>query len=168
MGGSVRFFAACLLGCGPRTPETATVIEPGHSPLSPAISAGDSDSEYVGITTCRSCHPAEATIWDGSDHAHARSTISAVNAGANPDCLPCHVTGMGAPTGWVGSRTPELENVTCEACHGPGGEHSKIAGAPLSGGYGRLPRSAASCVGCHTTTTSPDFAFVEYWAKIRH
>ena len=42
-------------------------------------------------------------------------------------CAGCHVTGLTAEMvaeGWEPGRKPEL-GVTCEACHGPGGEHIK-------------------------------------------
>lgn len=148
-----------------------------------AESAG---ATFVGIEACLACHTEAAAVWRASAHAHARDTLRAASAGSSPDCLPCHVTGMGELSGWAGAKTPALEHVTCEACHGPGSGHldamvagsseptgsqSSIAGGP--GGqipfrYGQLTLSAAACSGCHTAPNSPDFRFAEYWAKVQH
>ena len=40
------------------------------------------------------------------------------------ECISCHVTGYGYQGGFVDLRkTPELGEVSCEACHGVGGNH---------------------------------------------
>ena len=50
---------------------------------------------------------------------------------SDPECLKCHVTGYGAAGGYAAGTSPEvlreLLGTTCEACHGPGSEHVKIA-----------------------------------------
>lgn len=172
------FWMLILLGCActPRTPVGAvpgTSPDPGYL----ATYAASSDATYVGVDVCTACHSEAGQTWRGSAHAHARDTLRAASAGSSPDCLPCHVTGMGRASGWAGAQTPTLEHVTCEACHGRGSAHvDTVSGtrpgtATAASGafpYGHLPLSAAACIHCHTESNSPDFRFAEYWAKIRH
>lgn len=165
----VALIALLASACGPHSPTPATITAAGVSP--PArIAAGNAGAVYAGVNVCLPCHVGAATAWSGSSHAHSRDTLRAASAASNPDCLPCHVTGMGWPGGWAGASTPALEHVTCEACHGPGSEHvAAFEETPLVAGlYGQLPLAASACAGCHTPTNSPDFTFAKYWAKIQH
>ena len=60
--------------------------------------------------------------------------------------------------------TPVHMNVNCEACHGPGSEHSKNIEVKTLGG--RI--DATTCVRCHDPDNSPQFQFEKYWPRIEH
>ncbi|MDP2305275.1 MAG: cytochrome c family protein [Pseudomonadota bacterium] len=136
----------------------------GASPLPAFLGVSRAANAYVGTATCAACHPSAYSTWNTSAHAHALETLRVNSSASNPSCLPCHVTGLGHPGGWSGAKTAPLDNVGCEACHGPGGAHVE---AP-SAGYGDLPQSGAACVACHTHDNSPDFRFERYWPQIAH
>ncbi|MCH8156367.1 MAG: hypothetical protein IID18_01215 [Nitrospinae bacterium] len=118
---------------------------------------------YATEQTCRTCHPAEHEIWSGSRHGRAYETLSRVNKAFDPECLKCHVTGLDRAGGFISEvDTPELKNVQCEMCHGPGLEHAKNPQA----GFGKNARQA--CKLCHVKNHSPRFDFSKYWPKIEH
>ena len=119
---------------------------------------------YAGPASCTSCHAAAAAVWQSSRHAQAREALTPRGYAADPDCLRCHVTGLGKADGWFRRDTrAELAAVSCEACHGPGSEHVASAGKiPLP------PAGPATCVGCHDAENSPHFDYATYWAKIAH
>ena len=85
---------------------------------------------YVGATECAACHFKEYMTWKKTKHPTAFTEMP-VKYHADPQCLKCHVTGYEAKGGYVAGTSPEvlknLLGVTCEACHGPGSEHAKIA-----------------------------------------
>jgi hypothetical protein len=84
------------------------------------------DRTYVGRAKCASCHLKENTSWKKMKHPQAFDDLSAQYK-EDKSCLECHVTGFGQPTGFKSAKdTPQLANVGCEACHGPGSEHAKI------------------------------------------
>ncbi|MEB2313374.1 MAG: multiheme c-type cytochrome [Sorangiineae bacterium] len=88
---------------------------------------GEGQSGYVGVEVCTSCHSAARKFWDGTRHARAYATLSREHKEFNLDCVGCHVTGYGEPGGSTVSHVDKLENVQCEACHGPGSRH--VAGS---------------------------------------
>ena len=105
---------------------------------------------YSGPSACSTCHVAAATAWKNSRHAHSHQALIPRGYAADPDCLRCHVTGLGKPDGWHRTDTrSELGVVSCESCHGPGSEHV------ASGGKASLPpASPATCVSCHDAENS--------------
>jgi hypothetical protein len=120
-------------------------------------------STFVRADACQSCHAEEYRLWQSSAHAHAFRILEEKHQDFNPDCVGCHTTGFRRPTGFLNAKsTPELANVQCEACHGPGKNHPEPEGA----GYG--PVGGDFCVSCHTVDNSPDFDPIAYRAKIRH
>ena len=124
----------------------------------------DGQPGYSGPSACSTCHTAAATAWNNSRHAHSHAALIPRGYAADPDCLRCHVTGLGKPDGWHRTDTrSELGVVSCESCHGPGSEHV------ASGGKTSLPpASPATCVSCHDAENSPKFDFATYWTKIAH
>ena len=46
---------------------------------------------------------------------------------ADPVCLRCHTTGFGRPGGFISlEKTPDMINVQCEMCHGPGSIYAEM------------------------------------------
>jgi hypothetical protein len=118
---------------------------------------------YVQSGACKDCHAEEYRIWEESKHAHAFRILEEKHQDYNPECVGCHTTGFRRPTGYVNAKsTPDLMNVQCESCHGPGKGHPETVGK----GYGAA--NLDTCRPCHTAENSPDFDPTAYMVKIRH
>lgn len=85
---------------------------------------------YMGAARCASCHFQQYMVWKKTKHPAAFTDMPAKYQ-SDPACLKCHVTGYSAKGGYAAGTAPEvlkeLLGVACEACHGPGSEHGKIA-----------------------------------------
>ena len=105
----------------------------------------------------------------------------------DPECISCHVIGW-HPTnyfpyksGFLSEKeTPQMVDVGCESCHGPGGAHV----AAESGGDAALQKKLQQamvvtkeesqtshgkwCQNCHDLDNSPDFNFETYWPDVEH
>ncbi len=140
------------------------------APLLPLVSAmgeeayndaiGSGNYRYVGNLKCRLCH--RKFFLGRKKDPHDYSMKSLVKGGyeENPNCLTCHSTGFGTPTGFVSlKRTPRLSNVQCEGCHGPGNMHIKMAKIQknkfVDGGFLAGTDNPAilknMCIACHTS-----------------
>jgi len=121
--------------------------------------------KYTGSESCRLCHSYEYKKWSAQKHAHAYAALQKVGSQFDPECVRCHVVGMQYETGFVSEqKTPHLENVGCENCHGPGSEHIENGGEiEISG-----PRSV--CADCHTPEHSGEYEGKKkyYFRKIIH
>ncbi len=119
---------------------------------------------FAGNAKCMSCHPTAARVWKDSKHAKALATLAKTKQDWDPDCVGCHVVGLNSSPGFKSLKaTPQLANVGCESCHGPGLDHSKT---PMKF---RLPKvGGKSCQPCHVPDHSPQFEFAKFWPKIRH
>ncbi len=137
--------------------------------------------QYVGSKSCKLCHDYEYEKWQESSqvfipsllkqpspnsrHADAFATLVEVGSDYDPECVICHVVGMQFQSGFITpEKTPDLKDVGCENCHGPGSEHLSSLGAVETSG----PMS--TCTDCHTTEHSPEYASHEdqYFEKIIH
>jgi hypothetical protein len=161
-----------------------------------------SGREFVGSAACRSCHGKEYRIWkDGLDgrpgyHAHAYETLlnpperGNIPRNHDPECLSCHVVGWNPQryfpydSGFISfEQTPELINVGCENCHGPGSAHIAAENGDVDVDDAQLeelrrqmvlPLAEAerTCLECHDLDNSPGFqergAFERYWERIKH
>jgi hypothetical protein len=137
----------------------------------PASQAGAAEPEpappegqtYTGVRRCASCHFDQFTDWKATSHSRAFELLTAKYQN-NADCVKCHVTGFGEPTGFKSmATTPSLAGVTCETCHGPGSKHEEIAKpfanvAKLTPAQEKQVRDSIwkmkpsnICVECHTT-----------------
>ncbi len=83
---------------------------------------------YVGSEACRGCHKKAYDIWEKSAHSHAYQTLVDAKRPSNrqydAECIVCHTTGFTYNSGFTNAeKTPQLKNVGCESCHGPGSLH---------------------------------------------
>lgn len=126
---------------------------------------GPSGSPYAGSDACVACHPAENAQWSGTPHAHAWASLIATGRAVDRECTACHVTGMdqrGGPTGPADASG--LQDVQCEACHGPSAAHvrSSHTKTPLAPGV-------EVCTTCHDGERDMgQFAYDAYREKVVH
>lgn len=123
---------------------------------------------YTGSPTCGPCHQTTSIHWDSTAHASAYERLAKAGHEYDPECVPCHVTGLYYITGFESlEKTPYLRGVGCEACHGPGGRHKEEASMGLkTTAYGEM--KPADCETCHDPEHSPSFEFETYWERIAH
>jgi len=121
-------------------------------------------SRYLGVGTCQSCHAEAFDVYMHTAHARAYNTLASQFVHRDTNCIGCHVTGYGDEGGFSGVRARgamvDLVDVQCEACHGPGSEHTR------DGSY--RERAIHSCVKCHTESDDPDFDFDTDWPLVAH
>ncbi|MCX5646850.1 MAG: cytochrome c family protein [Phycisphaerae bacterium] len=120
---------------------------------------------FAGSGSCKQCHEPAYDKWAATAHAHAFASLKRVGSDRDPECVICHVIGLGSEGGFVNEeKTPLLAGVGCENCHGPGSGHVLSAGQTAPG----QPRTA--CTQCHTPEQSGGFAGheEEFMKKIMH
>ena len=125
---------------------------------SPSSEAGmpSPSATYVdyAVFNCSNCHPENWDGWAITGHAIAWPDLQ--GSSYKPDyCEPCHTTGAGKPiiypaTGFnTSTNMPAyLENVTCQACHGPASEHQASGPSQKKATIG-LVMNASLCGSCH-------------------
>ena len=98
--------------------------EPKDVAPEPAPPAGQT---YVGVKKCSSCHFKQYMTWKKTKHAKEAWESMPAKYRTSAECLVCHATGYGDPTGFKDeASTPNLVGTTCEACHGPGSKHEEV------------------------------------------
>jgi len=125
------------------------------------VAAPPTNQKYIGTKKCAACHFPQFRTWRKTKHAKSFEILPA-KYHKNSECLKCHSTGHGEPTGYKDASTSQLAGTACEACHGPGSEHAKIAlkfveediteeaeKAVRDSIFKIQPKNA--CVGCHQT-----------------
>ena len=122
-------------------------------------------AHFSGDATCVRCHKAASRFCRRTAHAHAWRTLEAVGKTAHGDCVSCHVTGYGEVGGSSLGFTKGLENVQCEACHGPGSIHVEKRGLekPLAL---RTDTPESVCSRCHNEKHSDTFQYDAYLRDI--
>jgi hypothetical protein len=135
----------------------------GAKPADQDSSRGESPG-YVSSAACSKCHLSQYMKWTNSVHAHATDPFLPRSSEFEAGCLECHATGSKPASAANKLEAARLQNVQCEQCHGPGGDHAARPGK----GYGHIANVQAACASCHTSETSPAFDFQAAWAKIKH
>lgn len=123
--------------------------------------AGESAPAYISSSACAQCHTAQYIRWSNSAHAHATDSLVSRQFEFEVSCLSCHATAQPKANA---TEMAKLQNVQCEQCHGPGGDHAAKPGK----GYGRITNIQTACSACHTADTSPNFDAQAAWEKIKH
>ena len=119
-------------------------------------------STYRGARTCRTCHEDQFEQWQTTSHAHALQTLIKAGNEKEPECLFCHTTGYGKPSGYFDfATTPALGDVQCEVCHRVSDQHAEMRDIPN-------PPTAITCIECHTPAQSPGFLFESAFESIKH
>lgn len=91
--------------------------------------APPANQTFVGTKECAACHFEQFMSWRETPHAKAFDKLPAKYR-TDATCLKCHTTGHGEPSGFKSVQaTPALVGNSCEGCHGPGSEHTKVAKA---------------------------------------
>ena len=118
-------------------------------------------AHFSGDASCVRCHKAAARFCKNTAHAHAWRTLRAVGKTAHGDCVSCHVTGYGEMGGSSLGFSKGLENIQCEACHGPGSIHVEKRGLekPLAL---RTSTPESVCTRCHNEKHSDTFQYDAY------
>jgi hypothetical protein len=123
--------------------------------------AGSEAATFVGSAACRQCHDKEYENFSRySKKAHSRENVEKMRAKLTreelEECYHCHTTGHGKKGGFVSyEKTPQLGDVGCETCHGPGGAHAE-SGDPAA--VTRKP-DVDSCLVCHNAERIKNFNF---------
>ena len=122
-------------------------------------------AHFSGDASCVRCHKAAARSCRGTAHAHAWKTLRDVGKTGHGDCVSCHVTGYGEVGGSSLGFSKGLENVQCEACHGPGSIHVEKRGLekPLAL---RTSTPESVCTRCHNEKHSDTFQYEAYLRDI--
>jgi 2',3'-cyclic-nucleotide 2'-phosphodiesterase (5'-nucleotidase family) len=134
---------------------------PGGSPVTTVTPR--EQVRYTGHEACADCHEARHRFWLTTGHYTAFDSLAPKNAEADPDCIPCHVTGYMRRTGyWPKAPKENLRGVQCESCHGVGSLH---AADPENYSLVHLPL-APLCMDCHTQEQDGDFDYFRDKGKV--
>lgn len=157
--------------------------------------ASAEDAAYTGATKCKMCHkkPEEGEqfkIWSESKHAKAFETLATEAAKAEaakhgiadaqkaPECLKCHATAFHVMADLANQKITMEEGVSCESCHGAGGNYFKkatmegiAAGTIEAASVGLVHPDESTCKTCHTPEGNSfykEFKFAERVKEIAH
>ncbi|MDI6704240.1 MAG: cytochrome c family protein [bacterium] len=103
-------------------------------------------ADYIGTEKCKMCHMKQYKTWEKMPHSTTFSRLKDEDV-KNPKCLKCHTTGYGKGGYKDAATTPNLKDVGCEACHGPGSLHMKAKKEDRKKTINRILKNV--CVECH-------------------
>ena len=115
--------------------------------------------DYLGYTACIECHEEIVTGWQTTPHAHAFETLKEQGEEKQTiaGCVQCHVVAFEKDGGFIDmALTPELKDVQCEACHGPGRKHVESDGDPAEI---VVKADEILCRTCHTEGQDKNFDY---------
>jgi hypothetical protein len=128
---------------------------------------------YAGDQVCSACHADVYGTVIQTAHVQAFADLQQIHQDKNPSCLPCHTVGANLPTGFASAeKTPTLEGVQCENCHGPAANHAANPGDPTV--VPRVEVASTLCGGCHNLKSVPaQYAYLhspdyEDWTTSAH
>jgi hypothetical protein len=118
-------------------------------------------ASFTGSKSCAKCHEEQYdNFMKYSKKAHSSKSIEKLAPKLNQDelkeCYSCHTTGYGKNGGFISyQKTPELGDVGCETCHGPGAAHVQ------SGETSHIVRKPPldNCLACHNAERIQNFKF---------
>ena len=146
---------AAILGC-------AALILLGWG----STARGELFGDYKGYEACEMCHGDLVAGWKTTPHARAFEDLKkqGEEKQENPGCVQCHVVAYGKDGGFIDMElTPELKDVQCESCHGPGKTHTETFSA---GDIVGKPGEDV-CRQCHTEGQDKNFDY-EKKSKLVH
>lgn len=115
-------------------------------------------SLYVGDSACSECHMSLCESFIAMSPKKSQPSegfpklLPDLSEEQRMFCYSCHVTGTGAPGGFVSyEKTPQMGHVGCETCHGPGNNHVE-SGDPAD--IIRHP-GMDGCTACHNGKRVP-------------
>ncbi|MGD9157319.1 MAG: cytochrome c family protein [Desulfobacteraceae bacterium] len=113
--------------------------------------------DYLGYTACVDCHTDITDKWKATKHGNAFENLKTQGPEKqeNPGCFRCHVVAYNEDGGYIDMElTPELKDVQCEACHGPGRKHTETLSAD------DINKATEDvCRKCHTEGQDKDFDY---------
>lgn len=150
-----------------------SAADPMGAPVDPQADAG-----YIGSDACKKCHFKEHKSWTAEKHANAWSTLAekyhdpAQKDETGTSCVACHSTGYGHGDrgGFVDlATTPNMVNVGCESCHGPGSLHAEAGKALMAEKRKEFREDEESFIVTRTTNCAdchnPHVSYAQYAEK---
>jgi len=113
--------------------------------------------DYLSYTACEVCHADKVEGWKTTPHSHAFDTLKTQGEEKqeNPGCVQCHVVAYNEDGGFIDMElTPELKDVQCESCHGPGRIHTETLSIEDI-----IKPGEDTCRKCHTEGQDKEFDF---------
>ena len=147
--------AAVVLALGP---QSSTPVE------------GQESAKFVGAKKCMMCHQTQHKAWQEMKHSNAWAALSEEQIKSGKDekgraCASCHSTGFGQPSGFESlEKTPDLVNVGCESCHGPGSIHMKTMMMAQMNDETPEDKKISKSVGC-TSCHNPHINYKKKYGK---
>jgi len=165
---SISFFL--LTACCPCSQEETTEEAPPPKLITQTtteIPTTPGKAQYVGASSCKTCHANQYKQWEATKHANAFSKLKGPEQN-DPKCLKCHTTGYKESGGFtILAETPKMVNIQCEDCHGPGSTYksrSIMKDKNKAIQVGLVMPTEAVCKKCHNPE-SPNFKPFDFKAR---